>query len=65
MTNTVWHKTDISAETAKYLRGTHTLWSRIADGEHIFTVRPNGEVPGPNDGGYASIAAALTVKGML
>lgn len=64
MTNTSWERVVISAETAKYLRGTHDLWSRIADGEHIFTVLPKGTEPGANDGGYYDIASALKVKGM-
>jgi hypothetical protein len=64
MTNTQWHRTEVSTETSRFLRGTHTLWSRIMDGEHIFTVRPNGEVPNYGDGGYFSIASALKVKGM-
>jgi len=66
MTNTQWEKVNgLSAETEQYLRGrTHSLWSCIRDNEHIFTVRPNGETPGANDGGYRSINAALKVKGM-
>lgn len=63
-TNTPWAKVETSMETKKYLRGTHEVWSRIADNEHIFTVRPIGETPGPNDGGYYDIAAALTAKGL-
>jgi hypothetical protein len=35
------------------------------DSEHIFTVRPNGETPGSDDGGYYSIASALKTKGMM
>lgn len=63
--STQWEQMPVSSDTSKYLRGTHKLWSRLADGEHIFTVRPINETPGPNDGGYMSIAAALKVKGMF
>jgi hypothetical protein len=64
-TTTQWEQMQPIWETAKYLRGTHKLWSRLFDGEHIFTVRPIGEQPGDNDGGYRSIDAALKVKGLL
>lgn len=64
-TTTPWEQMQVSPDTGKYLRGTHKLWSRLLDGEHIFTVRPNGEIPGENDGGYRSINAALKVKGMM
>lgn len=49
-------------ETTK--RGTHRIWTRICDGDPIFTVRPIDETPMPGDGGYASIESALAVKGM-
>jgi hypothetical protein len=62
--STAWEKVFVCAETAKYLRGTHELWSRLLDGEHVFTVVLIGHQPGPNDGGYNSIASALAVKGM-
>lgn len=62
--STPWEMMQPSAGTTKYLRGTHKLWSRLFDGEHVFTVRPAGETPGANDGGYMSIDAALKVKGM-
>lgn len=72
MSNTQWVKADVAGEQIKHipittglLRGTHTLWSRIMDGEQIYTIRPDGETPGPNDGGYRSAKTALKVKGML
>ena len=65
LTNTSWEKMEVSATTEKYLRGTHTLWSRILDGKHIFTVRLKGETPNDMDGGYFSIDSALIVKGMM
>jgi hypothetical protein len=65
MATTQWETMLVSAETAAYLRGTHKLWSRLFDGEHIFTCLPNDVTPGANDGGYMSIHAALKVKGML
>jgi hypothetical protein len=65
MTNTSWSEFKVTTETAKYMRGTHTLWSRIFDGEHVFTVRPIGETPSDNDGGYYTTNAALQVKGMI
>lgn len=61
---TQWEKTDISSQTVTYLCGSHTLWSRLLDGEHIFTARPNGERPGESDGGYYTIAAALEKEGL-
>lgn len=64
-TNTSWEKMDLQAETAKYLRGTHTMYSRISDDEHIFLVLPNGQLPYDTYGGYYSIATALQVKGMM
>ncbi len=42
---TMWEKTDLSYDTAKYLRGTNTMWSRLMNGEHFFTVLPNGMMP--------------------
>lgn len=62
--STPWEPMTLSAETNTYLRGTHAAWSRIFEGAHIFTVRPKGEKPGNNDGGYVSISAALSAKGM-
>lgn len=44
---------------------THTLWSRLMNGEHIFTALRKGTTPAPDDGGYRSIDAALRQKGML
>jgi hypothetical protein len=65
-TSTAWERMPIENETMReYLRGTHSIWSRIFDGDHIFTVLANGTEPGPNDGGYLGIDAALRVKGML
>ena len=61
---TQWEKMQVSAETAVHLRGTHQLWSRLIEGDHCFTVLLIGKEPGPNDTGYASIKAALQVKGM-
>lgn len=63
-TNTRWERMPVNADTARYLRGTHDVWSRMFDGERIFTVLLKGKEPGGNDGGYRSIAAALRVKGM-
>jgi hypothetical protein len=60
-TNTNWIRMELSS--ASYLRGTHTAWSRIADGKHIFVVHPNGETPTPTSGGYFTLAAAFKVKG--
>jgi hypothetical protein len=65
MTNTPWEQMVLSGETAAYLRSTHKLWSRLFDGEHVFTVLPNGQKPGNDDGGYYTIAAALKAKGMM
>jgi hypothetical protein len=49
-----------------YLRGTHKVWTRrLEDGKQIFTVLPNDKEPGEDDGGYYSIDAALTQKGMM
>lgn len=62
--NTSWSKVEVSLETAKFLRGTHLLYSRIADGEHIFTASPLGKEPNQGDGGYRSIDSALKAKGM-
>lgn len=59
-----WEKVEASSDIQKYLRGTHTLWSRVVDGQYIFTVLPNGITPQPNDGGYYTISAALKTKGM-
>ncbi len=63
--STVWERMTVSAEVGKYLSDTHSIWSRLFDGEHVFTVLLNSKEPGPNDGGYRSIDAALKVKGML
>jgi hypothetical protein len=60
-----WEWMDITEATLKPLRGTHSLWSRLMDGEHIFTVMRNGVTPRDGDGGYRSIDAALRQKGML
>jgi hypothetical protein len=54
----------VSEATLKPLRGTHSIFSRIFDGEHIFVVLPNGEEPSESGGGYYSIEAALSAKGM-
>ncbi len=63
--NTAWERLPVSAETRRYLRNDYAIWSRLADGEHIFTVVADGRRPGENDGGYASIAAALRIKGLM
>jgi hypothetical protein len=60
-TTTPWERL-LGASSAP---STHRIWSRLLDGEHIFTVLPDGKEPGPNDGGYRSIDAALRQKGML
>lgn len=59
-----WHQVNLPPEKAKYLRGTHYVWSRMADSKQIFVVLPVGEQPATGDGGYFSIVAALKVKGM-
>jgi hypothetical protein len=64
-TNTQWERVSVSEDTMLRLRNTHYVWSRILDGERIYTVRPIGETPGENDGGYLTIHGALYVKGML
>lgn len=62
--NTKWEQMELSVETASYLRGTHTAWSRVADGKHIFVIYPKGETPTPTSGGYFNLASALKVKGL-
>lgn len=62
---TAWKAIPTSDTLYRYVQASHRVWSRMADGEHIFTVRPINETPGSGDGGYASIAAALKVKGLL
>ena len=63
---TAWERLPINeAVMMRLLRGTHYAWSRLFDGEHVFTVRPRGETPAPTDGGYRSLDAALRVKGMI
>lgn len=62
---TAWERVIVSKEVAVYLRGTHSLFSRLLDGERIFTIRPNGESPKEADGGYYGIYSALKAKGML
>lgn len=42
----------------------HSVWSRIADGQLIYVVMPNGQTPAPDAGGYFTIQAALKLKGL-
>lgn len=63
-TNTRWERIETSEGMLRFLRGTHSLFSRLADGEHIFTILPVGQTPGEHDGGYRSIYAALKTKGL-
>ena len=65
MVNTQWERLRISDTLHKYLRGTYHVWSRIAESEHIFTVRMRGETPRSDDGGYYSIVSALKAKGLM
>jgi hypothetical protein len=60
---TSWERCIVSAEIAKYLRGTHLLYNRLFDGEPIYLVVSIGHEP-TTDGGYRSIDTALRVKGM-
>lgn len=63
---TQWEKMEVSADMALKLKDRgYAIWSRLMDGEHIFTVRPVTEEPGTGDGGYRSVAAALKTKGLL
>ena len=62
---TSWERMPVTEATYKPLRGTHSLWSRLLDGEQTFKVILNTQTPSGNDGGYRSIDAALKVKGML
>jgi hypothetical protein len=65
LTTLPWERVIIqSPELFGYLRGTHSIWSRLKDGEHLFIVMLNGQEPQEDDGGYYSIAAALKTKGM-
>mgnify|MGYP003510442262 CR=1 FL=1 len=63
--STSWERLPVNDTLRQYLKGTHILWSRIMDGDHIFTVRPVGETPGDADGGSYSIASAFKSKGMM
>jgi hypothetical protein len=60
---TQWEKMSVSETTTLFLRGTHTLWSRLMNGEHFFCVLPN-RIP-PVNGltlGYHSIADAFKAE---
>lgn len=63
---TQWEKMEVSADMALKLKDRgYAIWSRLMDGEHIFTVRSVAETPSEGDGGYRSISAALKTKGLL
>ena len=60
---TLWEKMPVGAETAKFLRGTHTLWSRLMNGELFFAALPNGyDAVNGQTVGYHSIALALKAE---
>lgn len=63
---TQWERVSVSATTAMYLRGTHTLWSRLMNGEHYFAAVPS--LTEPINGktvGYLHIADALKAEGLF
>lgn len=64
MSNHTWEQIELPVNMNEYLRGTHKMWTRVMSEKAIYTVLPNDKTPGPNDGGYASIDAALKVEGM-
>jgi hypothetical protein len=62
---TPWEKMAAGAGTNKLLKGTHTLWSRLMNGEHFFCALPK-HIP-PVNGltlGYKGIADALKAAGL-
>jgi len=62
---TQWEKASISFGTAKYLRGTFTMWSRLMNGEQFFTALPNSTEPvNSATVGYHGIADALKAAGL-
>lgn len=62
---TLWEKMSVSSTTALFLRGTHTLWSRLMNGEHFFAVLPNGyDAVNGQTLGYHSIADAFKAEGL-
>lgn len=62
---TQWTRTRIANPIQPTKRATHYLWQREVDGKVIFTVLSKDTQPGPNDGGYYSVEAALKIKGLL
>lgn len=62
---TQWEKMTVSYQTALFLRGTHTLWSRLMNGEHFFAALPNGyDAVNGQTLGYHGIADALKAEGL-
>lgn len=61
---TQWGRMQPGREMSKFLRGTHSIYSRLLDGDHIFTVLPNGKTPSAGDGGYFDLYTAFKAKGM-
>ena len=65
LTNTEWERLPVTGETLKYLRGAYAVYSRLSDGQQIFQIKLDGDIPGESDGGYFSIVGAFQAKGLI
>jgi hypothetical protein len=64
--STPWEKMSVSFSTSQYLRGTHTLWSRLMNGDHFFAALPNRVEPiNGQTMGHHHIADALKAEGLF
>ena len=62
---TQWEKMPVGEGTARFLRGTHALWSRLMNGELFFAALPNGyDAVNGQTVGHHSIALALKAEGL-
>jgi hypothetical protein len=61
--STPWELVELSEATEKHLKlGTGRVWSRMNDGIIIFIVLHAGLTPGPDNGGFVSLDAAITAS---
>jgi hypothetical protein len=62
---TPWEKMTVSPEMLLFLRGTHSLWSRLMNGEHFFAALPNGyDAVNGQTVGYHHISDAMNAEGL-